>query len=167
MYAKSFLLMEGNWKPHNPEGHLMEGFSNGTSWGFCRPGGRTVLASKLTRYLISVQLAGVIVTPSKDLFGTAYNICDIYHYFQKRWSAHTSMIEVQKVNIATFEGKPNLVHRWAANITDIGAKHSLIAKKMFRNGRLMANAEEKDWLRIPGIGVKTARSIVKEIMGYD
>jgi ERCC4-type nuclease len=164
MYDKSFLIVEGNWRPHDPDGTLMESH-NGGSWGQCRYRSQRVMYSKLRRYLFSVQLSGVPVLYTRDLFHTAYDICECFHYFQKRWESHTSLIEVQKLNIPALDGKPKLVRRWAADLENVGTLLSIEAERQFKTPISLAQSSESDWLRIKGIGVKSARNIVKEIWG--
>jgi ERCC4-type nuclease len=166
MYDKSFLIVEGNWKPHDPEGFLMEGFSAGTSWGFCRYRSQRTMYSKLRRYLFSVSLSNVIVLYSRDQFQTAYDVCELFHYFQKSWANHTSLLEVQKLHIADLNAKPSLVRRWASDLTDIGVKHSIEAARLFKTPLALANSDETGWMRIKGVGIKTAQQIIKEIRGW-
>src|SRR5438105_4306269 len=40
MYTVRAVIIEGHWKPHDPEGWLMEGYNGGTTWAYCRPGGQ-------------------------------------------------------------------------------------------------------------------------------
>ena len=165
MYTLRVVMLEGHWRPHIPEMWLMEGFNGGLSWGFCKYRSQRTLHSKLYRYLISLQLAGNIVTFSRDLHHTAANCVEWYHYFQKRWDGHTSLQELQKVNIPTLNVKPPLVRKWANDLSDIGTKLSERAASHFKTPLNLAQADEVEWLKIPGIGVKTAQSIVKEIWG--
>lgn len=165
MYTVSALMVEGHWKPHDPQGLLMEGFHGGASWGYCSHGRSRTMYAKLYRYLISVALSGVIVSYSRDVWHTAFNICEWYHYFEKPWTGHTSLQELQKIAIPTLNAKPNLVRKWAADIEGIGTKLSEDAAKLFKKPITLANADESEWLRIPGIGVKSAQQIVREIWG--
>lgn len=165
MYAKSFLIVEGCWRPHDPDGWLMEGFDGGARWGFCRYRSRQTLYSKLRRYLFSVSLSGVIVLYTRDLWHTSYDICELYTYFQKQWDSHTSLIEVQKLAIPDMMGKPSLVRKWAADIEDVGVKLSLEAEKYFRTPINLANSLVDDWLALPRVGIKTAQNIMDQIRG--
>src|SRR5678815_3604799 len=36
LYDIQVLMVEGHWRPHKPEGYLMEGFSDGLSWGYAK-----------------------------------------------------------------------------------------------------------------------------------
>lgn len=164
LYDKSILMMEGVWRPHE-DGWLMEGFNGGTSWGFCRYRSQKAMYAKLRRYLFSIALSGVIVLHTRDIIHTAYDTCELFHYFQKRWQDHTSLIETQKLTIASLNIRPPLVHRWASDIEDIGAKLSIEAVTLFKTPIALANSDESAWTRIRGIGVGTAQKIVKEIRG--
>ena len=167
MYKASFLIVEGVWRPHNPEGWLMEWFTKGSEgWGYCRYRSRQTLYSKLYRYLLSVSLSGVVVSYSRDLWHTCYDICEIYNYFQKPWEDHTSMLELHKIAIPDMRVKPPLVRKWAAAIDDIGVKMSLAAEDIFKTPYDLACADETDWMRIPRLGVKTARKIIREVRGW-
>lgn len=164
-YDLSVLMVEGHWKPHDPSGVLMEGFNNGMSWGFCKPRGAATLYSKLYRYLISVSLSGVIVTQTRDPWHTAFCIAEWWHYGQKEWDSHISLKQLHKVALPTLNGKPSLTRKWANAIESIGVKKSELAERRFRSPLALANADETEWLKIPGIGVKTAQAIVAEIWG--
>lgn len=163
MYGVSILIIEGHWRPHDTGGFLMEGFSGGYTWGFCKNKSQRVMYSKLYRYLVSVALSGVIITYSRDPFHTAFNIVELFHYFQKR--DHTALMEMQKFNIPTLNMKPTLTRKWANDLEGIGTKISALAERNFKSPLALANADESEWLRIPGVGVKTAQSIVREIWG--
>lgn len=163
-YDKSFLVIEGIWGAGTPP--FMEGVlitSKGGSWFPLKYRSQQVMYSKLYRYLISVALSGVIITFSRDIEHTAINICEMFHYFQKKWTNHTALNEIQKLAIPQLSGKPSLVRRWATQLDGIGVKHSMAAEKVFKRAPDLAMAGEEEWLRVPGIGVKTAQSIVREI----
>lgn len=167
MYTKSFLALEGMWEMGGSlqySGTLIQGFNGGSSWGPLKTrGNQTVLYSKLYRYLLSVQLSGVIITQSNNVVQTANNIVEIYRYFQKPWHSHTSMIETQKLTIPSLTNKPSLARKWAADLDRVGVTKSIEAAKLFKNGRKLALAGEEDWMRLGGVGAKTAIAIVKQI----
>lgn len=164
MYDKSFLIVEGHWKPHE-QGFLMEGFNSGTSWGFCKYRTSRVMYAKLYRYLLSVSMSGVVVIYSRDLQQTAYNICECFHYFQKPWDQHTALLDTRKLAIPTLNGRPSLVRLWASDITDVGVKISIEAERLFKTGFALANSDESAWMRLPRVGAKTAMQIIREIRG--
>jgi ERCC4-type nuclease len=165
MYGASILALEGHWRPHDPSGVLMEGFSGGVSWGYCKYRSQRTMSAKLQRFLFSVQLSGVLYVPSRDKWHTAFNVCELYHYFQKRWVDHTSLLEVQRIAIPQMTFQPNLVRKWANDIVGLGVKLSDLAARQFRTPIKLANADESEWLRIPGIGVPTAQDIVRQVWG--
>lgn len=158
------IILEGHWKPHDQTGLLMEGFSGGTSWGYCKNPSKVIYA-KLYRYLISLQLSGAIVTQSRDWQHTAYNVVEWHHYFQKRWSEHTALKQMPGVAVPTLAARPSLVRKWAYAIDDIGDKKSELAANHFKTPLALATADEMEWLKLPGVGIPTAQKIVRQIRG--
>lgn len=166
MYTLSVLMLEGHWKPHDGSGLLMEGFSGGLSYGYCKHNNSRVAYSKLKRYLFSVALSGVLVDYSRDPFHTAFNVAEWFHYFQKPWRLHTALRELPKVAIPTLNQRPSLVRKWAFDIDGVGEKLSEIAAQRFKTPIHLAMADEREWLAIPGVGVKSAQQIVRDVNGY-
>jgi ERCC4-type nuclease len=166
MYNKSILIVEGVWKPDTVTGYLMECVATLT-WRPYRQRSQMTRYSKLFRYMLSVQLAGVAVITSRDLEQTAYNVLEIYSYFQKKWDDHTSLLEMQKLNIPSLNGRPPLVQRWASELDGIGVKHSRDAMKLFKTPYDLARSDETEWITLPGIGAKLALSIVRQIHGKE
>lgn len=165
LYDLSILMVEGMFKPHDPDGFLMEGFNGGMSWGYCKYRSQRVMYAKLYRYLMSVQLSGVFVTYSRDIIQTAFNVCEWYHYFQKAWDQHISMREMHRIAMPSLIARPPLARRWAKELDGIGVKLAEQASRVFKTGLELAEADEREWLRVPGVGVKTAQQIYREVRG--
>lgn len=164
MYDKNILMVEGVWKPDMVTGYLMECVSS-LAWRPYRYRAQMVRYHKLFRYLLTIQIAGTIVVTTRDVEQTAYNICECYSYFQKKWDDHTSLLEVHKLNIPEMRGRPSLVRLWASSLMGIGVKHSMEAEKVFKNAFDLARSDERDWLRIEGVGVNTAQKVIRQIHG--
>lgn len=163
LYDESWLLLEGVWRPHDPKGLLMEGNDRGQYWE-CRPGGRATLYAKLRRYLFSISRSGVEVMYTRDVIHSAYDVCELYHYYSKR--DHVSLISKQKMNIPSLNGRPSLCRRWAEELDGVGPKKADLAVQLFKNiPARLADSEELEWLGIPGIGPATAMDIVRQITG--
>jgi ERCC4-type nuclease len=177
-YRFVFLVVEGEWKPHDSTGVLMQLFENKGhtfEWGELRP--RTMY-HKLRRFLFSVSLGGVVVLYTRNIAHTAFDITELYHWFQKPWRDHHSLEQLhlgsfwqtdgrtdQLMAIPSLAKKPSLTREWAARLPGIGVKKSEDAERLFSSPRALANADESDFMRIPGVGVGTAQKIVKEIGG--
>lgn len=161
MYRFRVLIIEGIWKP-DESGILMQAIRDG--WAPVKPTGYKVMYHKLFRYLLSAQfIGGAAVVRSGSPYETAFQIVECYHYFQKAWDKHTSMQQFHHPALPQFT-EPSPLRRMAATITGIGIKYSAEADRIFKGSiPAMINATEVDWMKIPGIGVKTARQIVKEI----
>jgi len=144
------------------EGHTRNGQ---LAWVPCSFRSHSTPYAKLRRYLFSISLAGVVVCYTRDPEHTAYDVVEWYHYFQKPWREHTSLLQMQRVTIPTLNMKPNLTRRWAAALTDVGVELSERAAQHFKKPQWLAIADEEEWLQIDGIGPRTAKSIIKEIKG--
>lgn len=164
MYQKNALFIEGTWKPDSATGYLLE-LVNTLSWRPFKYRTLMVRYSKLFRYLLSIQMTGTLVIQSRNIEETAYNTVEMYHYFQKNWDDHTALLQTQKLNLPDLKIKPSLVRRWAAELQGIGVKHSMAAESVFKTAYQLATADEVDWVKVPGISVKLAQEIFKEIHG--
>lgn len=179
-YRFSFVILEGYWKPDVKTGLLLQGHAkaDGTLyWSSDRPhGGKRVHYSKLRRYLYSMSLAGMVVCYSRDIAQTAFDITELYHYFQKPWDEHTAMLQMAQgynlqhpwdslASLPTLDDHPSLVREWAAKLPGVGVKLSQDAERVFRTPLALATGDETDWLKVPGVGVASAQKIVRAIMG--
>lgn len=165
LYGVNILIIEGVWKPDSATGYLMECVSSLT-WRPYRYRSQMTRYSKLFRYLLSVQLTGTIVIITRDIEHTAFNIVEMYHYFQKKWEDHTSLLEVQKIAIPDMNSRPSLVRRWASDLDGIGVKMSQDAEKLFKTPIALATADEIQWMKIKGISHGIASKVVKSIQGW-
>lgn len=178
-FKKSYLLLEGQWKPHDETGILMQGFDEGshTSWTTCKFRTGPIMYSELYNYLNSVALSGVIVTHSRNIRHSAFNLVQLWHWYQKKWDDHTALREIHRLNLPTLNTKPSLVRKWAADIEEVGVKRSEEAERVF-NGMarewsgdvssapyMLATSTPEDWMKISRIGRPTAESIVRQIRG--
>jgi ERCC4-type nuclease len=172
IYKFSFLAIEGLWKPHYPEGHLMEGWEKRgldgkqqISWGYCKYRTTPPLYTKLFNFLLSVSLSGVPVIISRNMEHTACNLVAVYDYFQKPWHTHTSLLETQVMPLAGVTGRPSLVRRWASQLEGIGVGLSGNVEDVFSTGIQLATADETEWLKISRFSSRMARKAVAEIRG--
>lgn len=162
LYSEAYFLIEGMWRPHDPRGYLMES-RDGKVWFECKPTGRPVMYHKLRRYLFSLGRAGATVLYTRDIFQTAFDLVELYHYYQKK--EHTSMLHKQQFAIPVLTRKPPLIRRWAMELEDVGVKKLDAVHNLFKTPQAMANGGVVEWLSIPGVGLKSAQSIVAEIEG--
>lgn len=172
MYQFRFLIVEGYWRPDSRSGILYRGVPQPDGkmiwtdqWG---QGMGRVMYYKLRRYLFSVSLSDVHILYTRDVAHTAYDITELYHYFQKPWDEHKSMLTMHQrtLTIPTLNRKASLIRRWAFELEGVGMQYSEDAERIFKSPRLLANSEERDWMKVPGIGPKTAIEIVREIGGH-
>lgn len=171
-YQKTFLMLEAVWSVGAPPfqaGALIDNAPVSGSWRPVMQGSRRVMYSKLYRYLLSVALSGVIITYSRDVMHSAFNIAECYHYFQKKWKDHTSLLQPHVLAIPDMNMDIHrdpvrwLVKEWASRLDGVGAKLSLESAGLFKTGFELANADEDDWMSV--VSPKVAKGIVRTIRG--
>lgn len=160
MYKVRYLYIEQFFYP-NSDGMLRQSIDG--SYFFLRK--PPTQYDRLYRYLLSVNLAGVSVIFTRDIYQTAYNICATYWYFQKEWDKHDSLKRTQDIFVPTADPHPPLVQKWAKCIDGVGDKLCTRAAQLFKTPYDLANADPSDWMMIPGISEATAEDIVNQIMG--
>lgn len=180
MYAFRFVIVEGVWRP-SPKGLLLQEHirEDGHVWWSDQVQNGRVMYHKLRRYLFSLTMAGAHVLCTRDIAHTAFDICELYHWFQKRWRDHTSMEGLYSgyawdtqvkhsedlVMIPTIDKRPSLTRMWAAGLDGIGVKKSADAERVFRTPIALATADETEWATVPGVSLKMATKIVQQIQG--
>lgn len=173
MCGRSYLIIEGIWKPRISDGILMEGHSEWdgykekVSWIPVKFRSVPVRYETLYRYLISVANSNVTVTFTRDIWGTCFDIVQHFQWYKKPWNKHNAMKQLQKHNLPALTGRPTLVRKWANDIDGIGVKFSEQAERIFETPIQLATSDEMDWLGIEGIGVPTAQSVIKQINGWE
>lgn len=172
MYPRFCILMvEGLWKPDRQSGLLLQGIENPDGRVFWTPkwgqGMDKVMYYTFRRYLFSVMLSGVYVLFTREITHTAYEITELYHYFQKQWREHTALLQMHNdfLSLPTLDRAPSVVRKWAFALDGIGTQYSEDAERVFKTPVALANSQELDWMKIPGVGVDTALNVIRQIEG--
>lgn len=162
LYGIKYLLVEGMWKPHDQNGYLMEGNYKG-QWWMVKP---YTMYSKMRRYLFSVAHAGVTVIYTRDMEQSAYDLCEMYHYYQKPWDKHTSLLQIPTPHIASLMSHPSVCQYWAFALKGIGQQYSEEAARLFNHTPLkLALSNMEDWTKIRGVGKTIAAKVLRQIRG--
>jgi ERCC4-type nuclease len=167
-YDYRYLLIEDNYRPTR-EG-LLETF-RGTGW-VSIPG---INYAQLEAFCASLEATcGVGLLRSGSLRETASIYAARYHWWQKPWDSHHSNQQIYapgpheaETRKASFVAHPaGLTERIAAQLPGVDQKAWAIAKE-FTNTRsflaFAADAYEKEWATLPGIGKDGAKTITKEL----
>jgi NAD-dependent DNA ligase len=113
-----------------------------------------------------VASTGVIITYPKNMGHCAIDVVEWFHMWNKPFNSHRSMREVHKISVPSLNFRASVIRKWGLALPGIGVEISELAERKFRKPIALAKADESDWMTIPGVGVKTARAIVKEIQGW-
>lgn len=120
--------------------------------------------SRFSQYLWELSyLVGVHVLRSEDVRGTADLILVLFDWFQRPRHHSLEQFYVDPPEQAQL-ARPSLVRRIAKELDHIGWTRSAEVAKHFRSARKMINADEAEWLSVPGIGEKIAKSVVASLV---
>ena len=164
------LIVEGEYR-RNPEDGLLdvpvwmaspETGKQSRNWVPVKP---TMEYNRFDQYLTELDyLAGIIVKRSADVKETAAIIMALYDNFQTPPSKHESLHQIFSPPPNTVElFRPTLIRRMAKELPGVGWEKSREIADYFGSVIRMATAKEEEWLKVPGIGKKTARKVVHEM----
>ncbi len=165
------LVVEGDVRP-NPDDGLLEvpvwrPFLNGKHKQTWEPVKPTMTYSRFDQYLTELDyLVGVMVKRSKNVHETAAIIKAVWDNFQTPYDKHNSLHQIfkpapQQVQLV----KPSLVRRVAAELSGIGWERSKVVAERFPSVKAMVDADTGEWVKLEGIGKKTAQKVVNELNG--
>lgn len=128
-------------------------------------GGHYISYQAIDNYFNSLAiLNNVHFKRAIDDYQTARVIIDLYHWWQKDIEAHTATAEdtfYRPNHLPT--SSMSLVRRMANQIEGIGIRKSRQVEDVMGSAMAMMNADEKLWMKVPGIGKTMAKRIVNEI----
>lgn len=176
-YEHVWLVVEGLYRANPVDGTLE--IRLGRDWRPVGHGKQQWMFSAFDKWLTKLEVkANVHVRRTANRDETARTVGALYNWWQDSDSHSLDQLdrtaqialETHVANSKQHEGmwlgqrvKPTLARRFAAELPGIGIRMSGGVATHFGSVRTMVNAEEREWLRIPGIGKTLARRIVSEI----
>lgn len=165
-YDRRFLLVEGRIRADRNTGVIQE--QRRGQWVNVQKGGRGFTYRDLDHWLTSIEeQAQFRVVKTFDEYESARWVVTKHSwYVAKGWADHKTLhqFHVPAPPSATFV-RPGLVRRVAKELKGVGWDKSIQVAAKFASVRAMANANERDWASIDGVGKTMSRRIVEEIIG--
>jgi len=166
------LILEGRYR-RNPEDGVLEipvwkvNPRTSKRAEFWEPVTPLTQFSRFDQYLTELQRdAGIIFKHTENVKGTADVIRTLYDNYQTPLNRHQSLNQFYVSPPARVPlTKPNLLRRVAKELDGVGWTRSDEVAKHFPSVLAMCVADIKEWAAIPGIGKKTAESVVKALQG--
>lgn len=164
-FDKLFLMLE--WE--NKYGVNQDGLickRRGKEWVPVDP---PTMFSRVEAYLNELHwYMGIQVKKSHTPMETVRQVLSLYWMFQQSPEEHKSLCQFYEPPMPSVDlfKKPSILRRMSKELEGIGWERSKDIEAHFGSVMAMVTAGEKEWERIPGIGKKTARSVVNE-MGKD
>ena len=111
-------------------------------------------------------VAGVNVWFTFNEIQSAEWIRSVYYWWQKPWDAHKSHLRFNTSHTMPKHAqfiKPTLVQRMVKELAGVGWDRALGLEKAFPTLEDLMKAKYADFIKVPGIGAKLAKSIYEEL----
>lgn len=166
-YDRSYLLVEGIWRPGSTG--MIEVSGSSGSWQTLALQSSAIAYREVDSYLQSMstpELGGCIVYRTSTTAETVAWLVSRYKWWQKPWDKHTAHKQIyapepecKKLGWRAVREEPSMVWKMAAQLVGIDAKAELVAKE-FKTPLEMCQAGEDRWRKIKGIGPLIAKAAV-------
>ena len=158
-YMQLYLIVEGIVRS-DPHSGILQQFRYG-KWTDVRVGQQKFMWRDYESYLTSLDTRiGVLVRRSSNETETAMLLVTLQQWWQKDWDEHGSHKVIYTPDPrSTLLVAPSTLRRVAVQLPMIGWERSRDVEQAFRTIRRMAEADEQDWMQIPGIGKGIARKV--------
>jgi len=125
----------------------------------------TITYSRFDQFLTELHRdAGIMIKRTEDVKETVSVIKALWDNYQTPPDRHQSLKQIFKPPMPTVQlVRPSFVRRVASELKGVGWEKSADIAHRFSSVAEMVGATEKDWLSVPGIGKKLAKSIVSEL----
>jgi ERCC4-type nuclease len=162
-YHDVYLLIEGIWRT-GPGGEIQQ--YRGKRWkSVLRKGTSHWTAQAVMKYINTLMVTmGVRVWMTGGKKESASYLGHIHNWWQMPYEKHTSLHQFHKASrpLDTLI-KPSFLRRACAELEGVGWKRSGFVARHFKTMENLVNADEKELMKVEGIGKKTAKTIVKEL----
>lgn len=165
--SEYWLLIEGPMKCGH-DGELMIE-ANG-KWHHARVGNRTFNMSDLDSWELTLQTLTPLKIKRTDSRSESVTwIKTLHEWWRRGVDNHKShMVTDKSRNVRGMElRRASLVRLWAEKLPGIGHDKALFVESHFGDAFEMAVADESEWIKIEGVGLKMARRIVEAIRGRE
>lgn len=163
-YDYCYLILEGYWTVDETTLDLIKPSSVGCGHGVpIRTGpNRSIPYRQLDNYLNSIATqSSCRIKTSLSAAETIMQIVDLYHWFQKDWSAHQSLKVLRKEPAKFTFLTPSVRQLVASCLPGVGFEKSAHIARHFRTITDMVLATPADWASIQGVGKTLAARITK------
>lgn len=164
-YAHTWLLIEGRYRS-GADGVLET--QQGRVWAPHAQGRRVWTYREVEAFLTTLEVrAGVHVRKAWDRSETAALVAMLYQWWTaKSYDEHRAHVALHSPMLdAGLLYKPSLARRVAAELPGIGVGKSGAVADHFKTVRALVEANEDEWIQIPGIGKGLAKKITAALEG--
>jgi ERCC4-type nuclease len=162
-YDEVWLIVEGIYRPSPKDGVLETLY--GRSWETVRLGARAWMYRDFESFLTTMEVKGGIRirrTTSRD--ETARVVGALYSWWcNSDYDEHRAHLTFNRARDQALLAPPSLKHEIAACLPGLGYMKGGAAAGHFDSVQAMILADEKEWMKVPGIGKGLAKKIVEAV----
>lgn len=164
-YDISYLLVFGAYRACPKSGILQ--FPRKRGWSDARIGRRRFMWRDFETWLITLETKTALkVRKARDKREAAHLIKTLHSWWtSKDYEKHRSHLALHEARESVSLVKPSLLRKVSACLPGIGWDRSRSVEKHFGSVFEMVVADEKEWLKVDGIGKGIAKKVVKEMGG--
>lgn len=161
-YSVVYLLIEGMWRADPREGVIQ--VYRKRKWVPVHHGKRMFMMRDLAAFLNTLSvLCGVRMWRSDTIQASGQWLLGLYRWWQKEWTEHKSHLRFHDIPDPTRSGarlvRPSLMQRILKEFPGVGWERAKDLAKAFPTVGSLADATERDLLRVRGVGKVLARQI--------
>lgn len=168
-YDVTWLLVQGIWRVDMHSGVLQvpRRTNGGTAWVPVQVGPRGYMGRDLEGFLLTItQQSGIRIAKVGSETEAAAWLATLYHWWtDKTWDQHKSLQTFDLSGPLIQTESPKFTRRVAKELPGVGWVKSERVVEHFGCVTAMAEADEKEWARVPGIGKVLAGRIVAALHG--
>jgi len=166
-YDVAWLLVEGMFRPDVQGGLSRLAVREGgwSQWVAASPSGKGWMYGDFVQRLATLEIkGGVRVHCTTDIWDTVAWLVALHKWWGRQWVEHRSHECIYQPRAVSYAPVTTL-RRVANALPGVGLDKSAAVERHFKSIRALANADEKEWQKVPGIGKKLSSNLVKEITG--
>ncbi len=160
-YARRYLLLQGAMRPSIHDG-LLEVPRGSDRWWSPSP---RIMYIDFVKFVDDIGLrAGFEIRRSWNHMDTLYHLAGIFLGWQVPWDKHKGLKSFDESGVVIMD-EPSLTRLWGKALPKVGWERSEAVDKRFETPLDLAQASQREWEKIPGIGKIIAARAWRAIRG--
>ncbi len=161
-YARRYLLLQGAMRPAIHDGLLEVPRHGSDQWWSPSP---RIMYIDFVKFVDDIGLrAGFEIRRSWNRTDTLYHLAGIFLGWQVAWDKHKGLKSFDESGVVVMQ-EPSVTRLWAKALPKVGWERSEAVDRRFETPLDLAQANQREWEKIPGVSKIIAARAWKVIRG--